>query len=82
MDEVKNRRRRGHTRLSAKNQVTIPVEALRRAGLKVGDELRVEADGAGRLILVRADDVLARYAGTLKYPKGYLKKLRSEWDVK
>lgn len=69
------------TRISAKNQVTIPVEALRAAGLKAGDELRVQPGGAGRLVLVREDDVLARHAGTLRYPKGYLEKLRREWDV-
>jgi bifunctional DNA-binding transcriptional regulator/antitoxin component of YhaV-PrlF toxin-antitoxin module len=40
-------RQRGRTRLSAKNQATIPVEALRRAGLRPGDELLVEAAGAG-----------------------------------
>jgi bifunctional DNA-binding transcriptional regulator/antitoxin component of YhaV-PrlF toxin-antitoxin module len=82
MAEVKKKRRRGYTRLSAKNQVTIPVDELRGAGLKAGDELRVRADGPGRLVLVREDDVLARYAGTLTYPKGYLKQLRDEWDVK
>ena len=80
MDEkVKKRRRRGTTRISAKNQVTLPVDALRKAGLKVGDELAVETDGAGRLILVRANDVIAKYAGTLAYPEGYLERLRDEW---
>ena len=82
-DKVRNRRR-GRTRISAKNQVTIPVDALREAGLKPGDELRVEADGAGRIVFVREDDVIARYAGSLPgvYPKDYLKKLRREWDVR
>ena len=51
----------------------------RKAGLKVGDELAVETDGAGRLILVRANDVIAKYAGTLAYPEGYLERLRDEW---
>lgn len=81
MAKVKRKRRPGRTRISAKNQVTIPVEALRKAGLKPGDELRAEADGPGRVLLVREDDVIARYAGTLSYPKDYLKKLRGEWDV-
>jgi len=39
---VKTARRRGYTRVSAKNQVTIPKDALVRAGLKVGDRLRAE----------------------------------------
>jgi bifunctional DNA-binding transcriptional regulator/antitoxin component of YhaV-PrlF toxin-antitoxin module len=72
-------RRRGVTRISSKNQVTLPVEALRKAGLRAGAELRVEADGSGRLVLIQEDDPISRYAGILRYPKGYLKKLRSEW---
>jgi bifunctional DNA-binding transcriptional regulator/antitoxin component of YhaV-PrlF toxin-antitoxin module len=78
---VKNRRRPGRTRISAKNQATLPVGALRRAGLKAGDELRVEAAGAGRIVLVRADDPIARHKGALAgvYPRGYLDRLRAEW---
>lgn len=78
---VKNARRRGRTRISAKNQATIPADALKRAGLEAGDELRVEAAGAGRIVLVRADDPIERLKGCLTgvYPKGYLDKLRREW---
>jgi len=72
-------RRRGVTRISSKNQVTLPVDALRKAGLRAGAELRVEADGSGRLVLTQEDDPIRRYAGIFRYPKGYLKKLRSEW---
>ncbi len=82
MAEVKKEpRRRGRTRISAKHQITIPVEVLRSAGLKPGDRLRVEADGAGRVVLVREDDVIAKYAGDLTgvYEPGFLEKLRSEW---
>jgi len=78
---VKNRRRPGRTRISAKNQATIPVAALRRAGLGPGDELRVEAAGAGRIVLTRVAEPVAGYAGRLTgvYPKGALQKLRREW---
>ena len=78
---VKRLRQRGQTRLSAKNQATIPVAALRRAGLKPGDELRVEAAGAGRIVLTRVEEAIAAYAGRLTgvYPKGSLQKLRREW---
>jgi bifunctional DNA-binding transcriptional regulator/antitoxin component of YhaV-PrlF toxin-antitoxin module len=81
MDIVKNARRRGRTPISAKNQVTIPVNALRRAGLKPGDELRVEAAGAGRIVMTRVEETLKGYAGRLTgvYPTGLLKKLRREW---
>ncbi|OLC98266.1 MAG: hypothetical protein AUG87_12155 [Candidatus Rokubacteria bacterium 13_1_20CM_4_70_14] len=81
MSIVKRVRKRGRTRISAKNQTTIPVAALRRAGLKPGDELRVEAAGAGRIVLTRVEETLAGYAGRLTgvYPKGSLQKLRREW---
>lgn len=81
MTDVKRSRRRGRTRISAKNQATIPVEALKKAGLKPGDELRVEAAGAGRIVLTRDDDIIERHAGALSgvYPEGYLDELRSEW---
>jgi bifunctional DNA-binding transcriptional regulator/antitoxin component of YhaV-PrlF toxin-antitoxin module len=81
MEKVKRSRVRGRTRLSRKNQATIPVAALRQAGLRAGDELQVEAAGAGRIVLARVTDPVARHAGRLTgtYPKGYLKKLRREW---
>jgi bifunctional DNA-binding transcriptional regulator/antitoxin component of YhaV-PrlF toxin-antitoxin module len=81
MPNVKQKRRRGRTRLSAKNQATIPVAALRQAGLKPGDELQVEAVAAGRIVLSRVEETLAGYAGRLTgtYPKGSLRKLRQEW---
>lgn len=80
MEDVKHRRR-GHTRISRKNQATLPIEALRQAGLKPGDELRVEAAGAGRIVLVRAVDLIERHAGKAPgvYPPGYLDQLRDEW---
>lgn len=81
MGVVKRHRRRGRTRISSKNQATIPVAALRRAGLKPGDELRVESAGAGRIVLSRVEETLAGYAGRLTgiYPKGTLNRLRREW---
>jgi len=62
---VKTARRRGYTKVSAKNQVTIPQDALVRAGLQVGDRLRAEARGPGELILVREDDPIDRFAEVL-----------------
>lgn len=76
------KRRSGFTRLSSKNQATIPVRVVAEAGLEPGDELRVEAAGAGRVTLVRVEDPLQTFAGALTgvYGPGYLEKLRGEWD--
>jgi bifunctional DNA-binding transcriptional regulator/antitoxin component of YhaV-PrlF toxin-antitoxin module len=81
MKEVKKRHVRGRTRISAKNQVTVPVDALRRAGLQTGDELRVERASPGRIVLVRAERPLEHFAGSLRdaYPPDYLAELRAEW---
>jgi bifunctional DNA-binding transcriptional regulator/antitoxin component of YhaV-PrlF toxin-antitoxin module len=81
-DQVKQPPRRGSTRISSKNQVTIPVDALARAGLRAGDRLRAEVQAAGQILLVRDVDPLERYAGALTgvFPSGYLDRLRDEWD--
>lgn len=78
---VRVSRRKGVTRISSKNQVTLPVSALRRAGLRAGTEIMVEEASPGRIVLARADDPVQRLKGmfTGLYPKDYLKKLRSEW---
>lgn len=79
---VKVKRRRGFTRLSSKNQATIPTEIVEAANLRPGDELKVEADGPGRVTLSRADQVLDEFVDDLSgvYPEGYLSELRAEWD--
>lgn len=87
MEQVKKSRRRGFTRVSSKRQITIPLQALEQTGLGPGDELRVDVDGAGRIILTRAHDTAARIraieetAGSLTgvYEPGYLDRLRDEW---
>jgi bifunctional DNA-binding transcriptional regulator/antitoxin component of YhaV-PrlF toxin-antitoxin module len=68
--------------ISRKNQLTLPVDALREAGLEPGDDVRVQVLGPGRLELVRADDLVAEFAGVFDksvYPDGYLDELRREW---
>lgn len=81
MAKVKERRR-GSSTISSKNQITIPADALRDAGLEVGDRVVAHADGAGRVILEREHDVVAEFAGALTgtYDSNELDDLRSEWD--
>jgi bifunctional DNA-binding transcriptional regulator/antitoxin component of YhaV-PrlF toxin-antitoxin module len=76
-EKVKNQ-----TRVSSKHQVTIPVGAFRMAGFEPGDILKVEAEGAGCVILTRVDELIDRYSGCLD-TGGDLRErvegLREEW---
>ena len=67
-------------RISTKNQITLPVETLERAGLKAGDQVTVEAEGPDRIVVLRApsspDEALGVFDGL--YEEGYLSRLRSE----
>jgi bifunctional DNA-binding transcriptional regulator/antitoxin component of YhaV-PrlF toxin-antitoxin module len=68
--------------ISRKNQLTLPVDALRAAGLEAGDDVRVQVVGPGRLELVRAGELVEEFAGVFDatvYPEGYLDELRREW---
>ena len=80
MSEVKDRRR-GATRISSKHQITIPAEALRAAGLEIGDRVVAHADGPGRVLLERELDVLSEYAASMTgaYRHGELDESRNEW---
>ncbi len=84
------KRRRGFTRLSPKRQITLPVSVVERAGLAIGEELSVETDEQGRVIVARAAGetvgdrrrrALDRAAGALPgvWPVGALDELRDEW---
>ncbi|WP_416220178.1 AbrB/MazE/SpoVT family DNA-binding domain-containing protein [Frankia sp. Cas4] len=78
--EVK--RRPGVTRVSRKHQVTLPVDVLREAGLGPGDELRVTADGRGRLVLTVVHDPLEELIGSAPGSSAMtdLDALRNEWE--
>lgn len=80
-NSVKNTRRRGTTAISSKHQVTISVDAMQGAGLRVGDRLRVSADGTGKVVLEREADSLDEFLGALTgvYEGFDLDALRDEW---
>jgi bifunctional DNA-binding transcriptional regulator/antitoxin component of YhaV-PrlF toxin-antitoxin module len=83
MAEVKRRRRRkGFTRVSSKNQVTLPIDVLLAAGVRAGDSLMVEARTTGEIVLRREEDPLERYYGSMtgSFPPSYLRDLRDEWE--
>lgn len=76
------KRRRGGARVSSKHQITIPVDALREAGVESGERLIARADGPGRIVLERETDVLGELAGALTdvYLVDELDDLRDEWE--
>jgi bifunctional DNA-binding transcriptional regulator/antitoxin component of YhaV-PrlF toxin-antitoxin module len=71
------------SRVSSKHQITIPIAAFSEAGLREGDVVQVRAEGRGRVLIARVDDLLDEYAGCLS-TGGELKRvvqgLRGEWD--
>jgi AbrB family looped-hinge helix DNA binding protein len=67
-------------KISAKNQVTIPVAVLEEAGLHAGDQVVVEALEEGELRIRRGALGFERAFGALggTYPAGYLEQLDRE----
>ena len=67
-------------RISAKNQVTIPVAALEEAGLHPGDPVLIEALEDGELRVRRGELEFETAFGALTgaYPPGYLERLDAE----
>jgi len=66
-------------RVSSKHQVTLPVDALERAGLRAGDEVRIEAEGPDRIVVERIPRDPAEAFGVFSglYEPGYLDRLRA-----
>lgn len=69
-------------RVSSKNQVTLPVDAMRQAGLRPGDEVTVRPLGDGEVIIAARGSRVRRHAGIAAgiYPAGALDRLRDEWE--
>ncbi|MCL4289894.1 MAG: AbrB/MazE/SpoVT family DNA-binding domain-containing protein [Thermoleophilia bacterium] len=68
------------SKISTKNQVTIPVAVLEEAGLHAGDQVVVEAVEDGEVRIRRGaasfEDAFGALTGT--YPAGYLEQLDRE----
>lgn len=81
--EVKQVRR---TKVSSKNQITLPVAALRAAGVAPGDLLRVEVVEDGVFRLIRERDPWWELFDKLSsgaYPmisRDELEEMRDEWE--
>ena len=68
--------------ISRKNQVTLPVDVLRDAGLEPGDDLRITSVGPGRIEMIKTDELIKEFAGSIAagvYPPGYLEDARHGW---
>ena len=59
----------GRTRISANHQMTIPLAPFHAAELRVGDAIKVEARGPGRVELTRTTELAASYAASLLEPE-------------
>jgi len=57
-------KQKGRSRVSSKNQVTLPVSALHDAGVRPGDEVVIRATGHGRLEITVVDDALESLIGS------------------
>ncbi len=84
--EVKERAQRAGrtmtTRLSAKNQITIPVEVMRKAGFKVGDTINCTVDEDGKILLAKPINPMLQFAGIFSgmYEGFDLRADRDAWD--
>jgi bifunctional DNA-binding transcriptional regulator/antitoxin component of YhaV-PrlF toxin-antitoxin module len=69
-------------KVSSKNQVTLPVEAMRGADLHPGDEVAVEAVGNGEIRVAARGTRVRAHAGIAAgvYQPGELDRLRDEWE--
>jgi bifunctional DNA-binding transcriptional regulator/antitoxin component of YhaV-PrlF toxin-antitoxin module len=68
------------TRVSSKNQITIPVAKLIESGMEAGDRVFVTSDGQGKLRVEKVEDVVTDYSGALSGRIEMPVDLDAEWD--
>jgi bifunctional DNA-binding transcriptional regulator/antitoxin component of YhaV-PrlF toxin-antitoxin module len=73
---------KGMPKVSTKNQVTLPVEVMRGAGLRPGDEVAIEALGEGEIRIAARGSRVRHNAGIASgiYGGRELDRLRDEWE--
>ena len=54
--------------ITSKNQLTLPVDIVRKIGLKIGQKVIVSEEG-GKVVITPAEDLVEELAGSLKMPK-------------
>jgi bifunctional DNA-binding transcriptional regulator/antitoxin component of YhaV-PrlF toxin-antitoxin module len=66
-------------KISSKHQITLPVDALREAGLREGDEVTVAAEGPDAIVVRRVGRMPEEAFGVFDglYEPGYLDALRA-----
>lgn len=71
------------TRLSAKNQITLPVDVIRKAGFKVGDTINCRVNEDGKIELSPLENPILKLAGiaTGAYDNFDLRAERDSWDA-
>lgn len=70
------------SRVSSKNQVTLPVDVMKRAGVRAGDDVVARVSGEGEIVLAARGSRIRRHAGIVSglYAPGEIDRLRGEWE--
>jgi bifunctional DNA-binding transcriptional regulator/antitoxin component of YhaV-PrlF toxin-antitoxin module len=75
----------GRTRVTRSSQVTIPIDALREAGIGPDEVVSIYPDGEGRIVVERMQSLIERYARKLSgtWPggvEGFLAERKRAWE--
>lgn len=70
------------SRVSSKNQITLPVDVMKRAGVRAGDDVIPRVSDSGEIVLGTRGSRVRRHAGIVSglYEPGEIDRLRDEWE--